>query len=87
MVMKLVELFCFTASKALICRQKEGLAKRSRNDLSRALDVRIERSCRRGYIDLVSATLTEIEIDPYSHPRLPNTERSTPGGAYHPVEP
>jgi hypothetical protein len=23
----------------------------------------------------------------YSHPRSPNSERSTPGGAYHPVEP
>ena len=23
----------------------------------------------------------------YSHPRSPNTERSTPGGAYHPAEP
>src|SRR5260370_4714347 len=23
----------------------------------------------------------------YSHPRSPNAERSTPGGAYHPVEP
>ena len=23
----------------------------------------------------------------YSHPRLPNAERSTPGGAYHPAEP
>jgi hypothetical protein len=24
---------------------------------------------------------------PYSHPRSPNAERSTPGGAYHPAEP
>jgi len=23
----------------------------------------------------------------YSHPRSPNAERSTPGGAYHPAEP
>ena len=23
----------------------------------------------------------------YSHPRSPNSERSTPGGAYHPAEP
>jgi hypothetical protein len=25
--------------------------------------------------------------EPQSHPRSPNAERSTPGGAYHPAEP
>jgi len=40
-------------------------------------------TCTRARCSYVSHTSSRH----YSHPRSPNAERSTPGGAYHPVEP
>jgi hypothetical protein len=48
-----------------------------------------------GYCGIHTAKLNEwllqgggrAQARPYSHPRSPNTERSSPGGAYHPAEP
>ena len=35
----------------------------------------------------VGGALPTTAAERYSHPRSPNAERSTPGGAYHPAEP
>ena len=57
-------------------------AMQERRDLSAAHDPSFD--------DAVHAPIRVRCAEPrgaYSHPRSPNAERSTPGGAYHPAEP